>query len=90
MIEYTEQAQMVDALRACAEGKCSKCPFEHSGWDCDTDLITGAAGMIESLRKEVEELRREIADKDKEIEDLKREIMTYPDEVVEREERCGL
>lgn len=90
MIEYTEQAQMVDALRACAEGKCNKCPFEHSGWDCDTDLITGAADTIESQYQLLEELRQEITEKDKEIEDLKREIMTYPDEEVEREERCGL
>lgn len=90
MTEYTEQAQMVDALRACAEGKCIKCPLEHSGWDCDTDLITGAADMIEALFKQVEELRQEIAEKDEGIISLTLERVGYPDEEAEREERCGL
>jgi septal ring factor EnvC (AmiA/AmiB activator) len=104
MIEYTEQAQMVEALRACAEGKCSKCPSEHSGWDCDTDMITKAADMIESRYRQIEELRqkideqdeeiaglkREIDEQDEEIAGLKREIMSYPAEESEWEERCGL
>jgi cell division protein FtsB len=46
--------------------------------------------MIEAQYQLLEELRQEITEKDKEIEDLKREIMTYPDEEIEREERCGL
>ena len=98
MIEYTEQAQVVDSLRYCANTiLCDKeqCPYIRSGnsynsGKCFLNLMQAAADMIESKHRQIEELRQEIAEKDKEIEDLKREIMTYPDEEIEREERCGL
>ena len=94
MPEYTEQAQMVDALRHCGQsGFCKTCPrFDPNVlWhDCDPALKQAAADMIEAQYRQIEELRQVIAEKDKEIEDLKREIMTYPDEEIEREERCGL
>ena len=90
MTEYAEQAVLVDALRRCQnDGDCFKCKFQYNDL-CKSEMLGKAADMIESQYQLLEELRKEIAEKDKEIEDLKREIMTYPDEEIEREERCGL
>ena len=94
MIEYTEQAHMADSLRMCGEGtfaNCARCGADNIF--CHGIMrqrMLAAADMIEAQYRQTEELRQEIAEKDKEIEDLKREIMIYPDEEVEREERCGL
>ena len=80
MIEYTEQAILVDDLRRCQnDGDCFKCKFQYNDL-CKSEMLGKAADMIESQYQLLEELRKEIAEKDKEIEDLKREIMTYPDE----------
>ena len=96
MTEYTEQAVLVDSMRACSDGSCPGCMlfgdywFAESMFACGDTLLRKGADMIEAQFRLIEELRQEIAEKDKEIDDLKREIMTYPDEEVEREERCGL
>lgn len=94
MTEYTEQAQMVDALRHCGQsGNCKTCPrfdpnvFWH---DCDPALKQAAADMIEAQYRQIEEPRQEIAEKDKEIISLALERVNYPDEEIEREERCAL
>jgi uncharacterized protein Yka (UPF0111/DUF47 family) len=94
MIDYTEQAVVVDTLRYCANTLVcgqKQCPayYDRSD-DCFGDLLRDAANMIEAKHQLIEELRQETAEKDKEIEDLKREIMSYPAEEAEREERCGL
>jgi len=95
MTEYTEQAVLVDSMRARSSGSCAGCMLENYEFAepriaCPDTLLSKGADMIESQYRQIEELRQEIAEKDKEIEVLKREIMTYPDEEIEREERCGL
>lgn len=90
MVTYTEQAELVDALRYCATAAdgsayrpCSdRCPYhdKRMGYDCMWTMMRNAADMTERLFARIEELGREIAEKDKEIIDLKREIMTYPGE----------
>lgn len=85
MIDYTEQAVLVDSMRACSDGSCKGCMlkdyrFAEPKIACPDVLLSKAADMIESQYRLIEELRQEIAEKDKEIDDLKREIMTYPDE----------
>ena len=95
MTEYTEQAVLVDSMRACSSGSCAGCMLENYEFAepriaCPDTLLSKGTDMIEAQYRQTEELRQEIAGKDKEIEDLKREIMTYPDEEVEREERYGL
>lgn len=90
MLEYTEQAVMVDALRHCQnDGDCFKCRFQYNDL-CKSEMHGKAADMIETLFKQVEELTQEITEKDKEIVDLTLELMSYPDEEAEREERCAL
>lgn len=95
MTEYTEQAVLVDSMRACSSGSCAGCMLENYEFAepriaCPDTLLSKGVDMIEAQYRQIEELRQVITEKDKEIEDLKREIMTYPDEEIEREERCGL
>lgn len=94
MIEYTEQAQMVDALRYCnvVENPCRLCPGLGAPLHCrNGGWIAGkAADMIEAQYQQIEELRKEIADMSGRIFDLNAEIERYEDEEVDREERCGL
>lgn len=63
MIEYTEQAQMVDALQHCANTiLCDKeqCPYIRSGnsynsGKCFLNLMQAAADMIEALYAKTQE-----------------------------------
>ena len=94
MIEYSEQAQMVDALRYCrdTDSPCRLCPGRGEPLHCRNGgwVMGNAADMIEAQYRQIEELRQEIAEQDEEIAGLKREIMSYPAEEIEREERCEL
>ena len=94
MTEYTEQAVVVDALRYCVgiSNPCERCPGYAEPLHCRNGnwMAVRAADMIEAQYRQIEELRQEITKKDKEIVDLTLEIMSYPDEEVERKERCGL
>lgn len=95
MIEYTEQAEMVDALRHCAsDGFCEEkhCPYhaKRDGYECIWSMMRDAADMIEALYAKTQEQQARIDEQDEEIAALQREIMTYPAEEIEREERCGL
>lgn len=85
MIEYTEQAAMVDALRYCASSEpCTKenCPYhaKREGYECVWAMIRDAADMIEALYAKTEEQQKIIDEQDAEIAELKDEIMRYPSE----------
>lgn len=85
MIEYTEQAAMVDALRYCASSEpCTKenCPHhaKREGYECVWAMIRDAADMIEALYAKTEEQQKIIDEQDAEIAELKDEIMRYPSE----------
>ena len=83
MIEYTEQAVMVDALRYCITRKpCDRCPGRAEPLHCRNSLwIAGlAADMIERLYANTQEQQRIINEQDEEIAELKNEIMRYPSE----------
>lgn len=90
MIEYTEQAVMVDDLRHCQnDGDCFKCKFQYNDL-CKSEMLGKAADMIGALFKQVEELSQEIARKDQTINELGEEIIMLQEEREEWEERCGL
>ena len=97
MTEYTEQAQMVDALQHCARsGNCRACPnfkpnvFWH---DCDPALKQAAADMIERLYAKTQEPQHEldemIVEYEAEIRDLNRDIEDLEARVEELREELG-
>lgn len=95
MTEYTEQAVLVDSMRACSSGSCAGCMLENYEFAepriaCPDTLLSKAADTIESQYRQIEELRQEIADMSGRIFDLNAEIERYEDEEIEREERCEL
>lgn len=98
MIEYTEQAQMVDALRYCADRpmcfstSCTYRNTPHLG-SCISALKYAAADMIERLYAKTQEPQHEldemIVEYEAEIRDLNRDIEDLEAQVEELREELG-
>lgn len=85
MIEYAEQSQMVDSMRACSSGSCRGCMLEDYRFaepriECPGVLLSKAADMINRLYAKTQEQKALIDEQDEEIAELKDEIMRYPSE----------
>lgn len=96
MIEYTEQAQMVDALRLCGKGDFASCSKCGAGVACVPTMrarIRDAADMIEALyaktQKPQHELDERIVEYEAEIRDLNRDIEDLESRVEELREELG-
>lgn len=82
MTEYTEQAVLVDSMRACSDGSCKGCmlynyEFAEPRIACPDTLLSKGADVIETLFKRSENceaLEKENAELEDEVLRLRKEL----------------